>query len=104
MFAAGCMYFVGFQCIALRACGFFFLLHHILLGIFLCAKLYAVRKKYHFTLDFVAKIEKKRYNDIILNYALANMQCNLTIKGCTERNHFCLRAPKIGLVGGIYEA
>ena len=70
MFAAGCMYFVGFQCIALRACGFFFLLHHILLGIFLCAKLYAVRKKYHFTLDFVAKIEKKRYNDNILRRSL----------------------------------
>ncbi len=52
----------------------FFLIYHIPRRAFFVCKRWASLKKYRFliiyTADFVAKIKKKRYNDIILRYAL----------------------------------
>jgi hypothetical protein len=82
VFAAGRMYFMC-QRFALVACGFYFY-YIIFQTAYFCVRL-ALKKVHFFTffpIYFVAKIEKKRYNDIILNCALANMRSNLTENGC----------------------
>ena len=80
-YAAGDMYEV--------TCGFVYLLHNIPTRVVVCvACMEKCRFLRIFPIYFVAKIEKKRYNDTILTYVLANMLCNLTEKGDAEGNNF----------------
>ena len=80
---------ISMQCIELLR--FFFLLYHIPSGVFLCVKCYAVREKCYFPLEFVAKIEKKRYNDSILKYALGKYAMQFDRKGRMRTEIFYLR-------------
>ena len=68
----------------------------------MCKKRYGWKKS-NFTLLFVAKIEKKRYNDNILPYVLANMLCNLTAKRDAVGNNFYLRVSMVNPMGVFYE-
>ena len=73
------------------ACGFFFLIHHIPRGGILCVKLHARRKKSLFALEFVAKIEKKRYNDTNMRRSLGKYAMQFDRKKGARKEIFCLR-------------